>query len=34
MLICSSGSIEVWSDQSELCGGDAWDRQIRKQSSR
>ncbi|MEP6885723.1 MAG: TIR domain-containing protein [Gammaproteobacteria bacterium] len=26
-----SGGIEVWLDQSELRGGDAWDRQIRKQ---
>jgi hypothetical protein len=25
-----SGGIEVWFDQSELRGGDAWDRQIRK----
>ena len=25
------GGIEVWLDQSELRGGDAWDRQIRKQ---
>ena len=32
--ICDSlraGGIEVWLDQSELRGGDAWDRQIRKQ---
>ena len=26
-----TGGIEVWFDQSELRGGDAWDRQIRKQ---
>jgi adenylate cyclase len=26
-----AGGIEVWFDQSELRGGDAWDRQIRKQ---
>ena len=26
-----AGGIEVWLDQSELRGGDAWDRQIRKQ---
>ena len=26
-----SSGIEVWFDQSELRGGDAWDRQIRKQ---
>jgi TolB-like protein len=26
-----AGGIEVWIDQSELRGGDAWDRQIRKQ---
>src|SRR6516162_11247070 len=26
-----SAGIEVWLDQSELRGGDAWDRQIRKQ---
>lgn len=25
-----SAGIEVWFDQSELRGGDAWDRQIRK----
>src|SRR5262249_43588232 len=32
--ICSAlraGGIEVWLDQSELRGGDAWDRQIREQ---
>src|SRR6201987_1294122 len=32
--ICESlraAGIEVWFDQSELRGGDAWDRQIRKQ---
>jgi hypothetical protein len=32
--ICESpraSGIEVWFDQSELRGGDAWDRQIRKQ---
>lgn len=32
--ICDSlraGGIEVWFDQSELRGGDAWDRQIRRQ---
>src|SRR5215470_269704 len=32
--ICSAlrvAGIEVWLDQSELRGGDAWDRQIRKQ---
>lgn len=28
--LCGAG-IEVWFDQSELRGGDAWDRQIRKQ---
>src|SRR6204780_3468270 len=26
-----SGGVEVWFDQSELRGGDAWDRSIRKQ---
>jgi TIR domain len=26
-----AAGIEVWFDQSELRGGDAWDRQIRKQ---
>ena len=26
-----AGDIEAWFDQSELRGGDAWDRQIRKQ---
>ncbi|MGH8133311.1 MAG: toll/interleukin-1 receptor domain-containing protein, partial [Steroidobacteraceae bacterium] len=26
-----AGGIEVWFDQSELRGGDAWDRQIKKQ---
>ena len=26
-----SSGIEVWFDQSELCGGDAWDAKIRKQ---
>jgi hypothetical protein len=26
-----AGGIEVWLDQSELRGGDAWDRQTRKQ---
>jgi hypothetical protein len=26
-----SVGVEVWFDQSELRGGDAWDRQIRKQ---
>jgi len=26
-----AGGIEVWFDQSELRGGDAWDRQIRRQ---
>jgi hypothetical protein len=26
-----SAGVEVWFDQSELRGGDAWDRQIRKQ---
>jgi len=26
-----AADIEVWFDQSELRGGDAWDRQIRKQ---
>ena len=26
-----AGGVEVWFDQSELRGGDAWDRQIRKQ---
>ena len=26
-----AGGIEVWFDQSELRGGDVWDRQIRKQ---
>ena len=25
-----SAGVEVWFDQSELRGGDAWDRQIRK----
>src|SRR5215470_14514709 len=32
--ICSAlraGGVEVWLDQSELRGGDAWDRQIREQ---
>ena len=32
--VCSAlraAGIEVWFDQSELRGGDAWDRQIRKQ---
>ena len=27
--LCAAG-IEVWLDQSELRGGDAWDRQIRE----
>jgi TolB-like protein/Tfp pilus assembly protein PilF len=34
LRICESlrgGAIEVWLDQSELRGGDAWDRQIRQQ---
>ena len=26
-----AAGVEVWFDQSELRGGDAWDRQIRKQ---
>ena len=33
-LICGalrSAGLEVWFDQSELQGGEAWDRQIRKQ---
>ncbi|MBV8495810.1 MAG: toll/interleukin-1 receptor domain-containing protein, partial [Gammaproteobacteria bacterium] len=31
--ICSAlraGGVEVWLDQSELRGGDAWERQIRR----
>ncbi len=34
LRICESlraAGIEVWFDQSELRGGDAWDRQIKKQ---
>ena len=26
-----AGGVEVWFDQSELVGGDAWDRKIRQQ---
>src|SRR6516162_4576001 len=29
--VLRAGGIEVWLDQSELRGGDAWDRQIRRQ---